>query len=242
MNKKDEKRKVTFKKKPEGPKHFGGIATPERPKLSGSAKMVDDIENFQQEEVEKTLPSTPVNIICVTCRGRVGYIVPSECTMPLRGSMIHPHKGCESWPLPLPAHGPLDFICPHAQSEGYDQHLFINVTEGQHERAESFMDEGHQPYNIVEVLETRFCLCGCGRKVRGENKEYTGLDCWKRHMMEIHGEELTVAEEQPPGGMCPCGCGGEVKGTNKFADSLNCYRRVQAEAKKAEIEDGTRDS
>jgi hypothetical protein len=243
MSKKEEKRQVTYKKKPEAPKHFSGISTPGEPKLSGSAKMLSDVENFQQEEVEKTLPSTPVDILCVHCKDRVGYIIPSECRLPLTGAMIHPHRGCEGWPLPAPGQGPLEFICPHALDEGGDLHLFINITEGQHEKANSFFSaKDYKPFNVVEVLETRFCLCGCGEKVRGEKKNYTGLECWKRHMMDLHGEEMTTEEDQPQGTLCPCGCGGEVKGKNKFADSLNCYRRVQAEAKKVEIEDGTRDS
>jgi len=236
MSEKKEKHQVQYKKVPDKKKHYAGIAVPEKESLSGPLQMLKDVENFLQEEIEKTLPSTPVNIMCSMCRSRVGYIIPNECRLPLRGSMIHHHRGCEGWPLPLENHGPLDFICPH--SVGDDQHLFIDIIEGHHDSSDTFLGEDNRPYNVVEILETRLCLCGCGVKVRGDDKEYTGLECWKRHMMEIHGEDFTTEEEQPQGRVCPCGCGGEVRGTNKFADSLNCYRRIQAEAKQAEIEDG----
>jgi hypothetical protein len=73
-----------------------------------------------------------VDIICSFCRERVGFVIPSECDLPLRGSMVHPHVGCESWPLPLPMHGPLEFVCPHAVE---DQHLFIDIVEGRHEES-----------------------------------------------------------------------------------------------------------
>lgn len=239
MSNKEGKHQVQYKKTPEKKRYFADIAVPAREEVSGADKMLLDIENFQQEEVKKTLPGTPVNIICVSCRGRVGYIVPNECRLPLRGDMINRHRGCEHWQMPLAMHGPIDFICPHAADPEFgDQHLFINIIEGKHDEADTLLCEDCTPYSVVEVPEIQFCLCGCGEKVRGGDKEYTGLECWKRHMMQLHGEEFTVEDEQPPNKICSCGCGGTVKGKNKFADALNCYRRVQAKARQVEIEDG----
>jgi hypothetical protein len=70
--------------------------------------MLKDIENFHQKK--ETESTEKVDIICTICRGRVGYVIPAECELPLDGSMIHPHLGCESWDLPGPHAGVLDPI------------------------------------------------------------------------------------------------------------------------------------
>ena len=234
---------VQYKKKEEKPK-FAGITTPKKFVPGDRSAWYEMLEGFKRESEVPTLADIPdgdLNIVCATCRNKVGYITPRECKLPLRGNMIKPHRGCEHWPLPMPMASPLEFICPHAYDG--DLHLFVNVVEGKHEEARTFILEDGRQYNVINPEEVRECLCGCGARVVGEKKEYAGLECWKRHMMELHGETLDEPEEATEGRVCPCGCGGEVKKNNKYADRLNCYRREQALiGKQAEIEDGTRDS
>ena len=225
--------------------HYAGISVPDSGFVPGDRSAWNAmVERFKAESAvptEADLQRDDVDIICTKCRNRVGFIKPLECRLPLRGSMIHRHLGCEAWHMPLPSHGPLDFICPHAWDG--DMHLFIDVIEGQHEKASSFLTEDGTTFDVLDIVEPSYCLCGCGRKILVEGKEYSGLECWKKHMMEIHGETYDEPEEKTVGRICPCGCGGEVKENNKYADRLNCYRREQALiGKQAKREDGTRDS
>lgn len=241
-----EKREIQYRKKKEKPK-YADVAVPGRKFVPGDrSAWYDLLESFKEESDQPSLADIQtgdINIICANCKNRVGYITPRECDVPLRGSMIHRHPGTENWVLPLPNMGPLDFVCPHAVDEGGDWHLFIKVEEGKHEEADTFFTEEHKEFKIVDIVDFHLCLCGCETKIWTEGKEYAGLECWKRHMMELHGEELDEPEQKTEGRTCPCGCGGEVKKNNKYADRLNCYRREQALiGKQAEIENGTRSS
>ena len=127
-----------------------------------------------------------VNIICVHCRDRVGYIVPRYTDLPLRGSMINRYPGTENWPLPLPAHGPRDFVCPHAQDEGGDMHLFVYVIEGSPDDTDGFLDYTNKIYLITK--SSGECPCGCGGRVRGRNKYSDGLNCYKIHVAQLKSE------------------------------------------------------
>lgn len=138
--------------------------------------LIQEIEVFQETEKRK-VPEKPVNIICVHCKGKVGFVLPSELKLPLRGDMIYPHTGCENWPLPMHHAGPLEFVCPHAWGEGYDQHLFINVIEGSADKSDWFLTEDHTPYRV----EYRPCKCGCGGNVEPGNKFANGLTCHHRY-------------------------------------------------------------
>lgn len=218
---KKEERKVTYKKEPEKKPRFSGVAVPKQDEETGSKKMLSDITTYQTVEVQKTLPGEPVNVVCSKCKMRVGYVIPKECSVPLRGSMIHPHRGCESWSLPSPHFGPLDFICPHAYGEEGDNHLFINIIESRHEEADTFIEESGKEFKVVEIPDQRLCLCGCGEVIIVPDKEYAGLECWKNHMMELHDE----VEEQP--NECLCGCGEVVLEGKKYFDGINCYNRLR---------------
>lgn len=128
-----------------------------------------------------------VDIICSHCKCRVGYIIPSECEVPLAGSMIHPHRGCEHWDLPGPHAGVLDFVCPHAADPEFgDLHLFIDIIEGRHEEANVFLDGNHKPYRIGKVSGK--CPCGCGGNVREGNKYADNLVCYRRHVAKLKAE------------------------------------------------------
>jgi len=218
----DKKRKITYKETTEKPR-FAGVAVPKKEELSGADQLLKDIAEFQRVEVAKTLPSEPVNIVCSKCRMKVGYIIPKECKVPLRGSMIHPHRGCENWPLPSPNFGPLNFICPHAFGEENDNHLFINIIESKDEEADTFIEESGNEFRVVEIPDKRLCMCGCGEVITIPDKEYAGMECWKRHMMEIHGENPTEAQANE----CLCGCGNVVLEGKKYFDGINCYNRLR---------------
>ena len=240
-----EKHEIQYKKDKKKKPKYADISVPGTKFVPGDrSAWYEMLESFKEESKQPTLADVQhedVNIICHLCKNRIGYISPRECDVPLRGDMIHHHPGCENWPLPRPGQGPLDFVCPHAIET--DMHLFIPVEEGKHEEADTFITEDHKEFKIVDIVTFHLCLCGCGEKIWTEDKEYAGLECWKRHMMELHGESLDEPEQKTEGRTCPCGCGGEVKKTNKYADRLNCYRREQALiGKQAEIEDGTRNS
>ena len=145
-----------------------------------------EIDSFNlQKDADKTSPSE-VNIICVQCRDRVGKIVPRFTDLPLRGSMILPHVGTESWPLPMPADGPRDFVCPHAQEEGGDMHLFLNVIEANPDLSDHFLTDQNEFYQIKK--SSGECPCGCGGRVRGSNKYSDGLNCYKIHVAQLKKE------------------------------------------------------
>jgi hypothetical protein len=146
--------------------------------------LLTEIDSFNlQKEEDRT---DKINIICVHCKDRVGYIVPRYTDLPLRGSMINKHLGTEHWPNPLPHQGPRDFVCPHAQEEGGDYHLFINVVEGRPDDSDWFMDDKNKPYQITK--SSGECPCGCGGRVRGTNKYSDGLNCYKVHVAQLKEE------------------------------------------------------
>jgi len=147
--------------------------------------MLRDIEDYNRSK--ETESPDRVDIVCTICRGRVGYVIPQECEVPLRGNMVHHHLGCEHWQMPLAMHGPLDFICPHASHPEGDQHLFIDIVEGSHEEANTFLDSNHQPYRVADVLPGE-CPCGCGGKVREGNKYTDNLKCYRRHVAQLKAE------------------------------------------------------
>jgi len=146
--------------------------------------MLKEIEAFNEKQVTES--PDRVDIVCTICRGRIGYIIPVECKVPLRGSMVHPHFGCENWQLPLAMHGPLDFICPHAADPEGDQHLFIDIIEGHHEEADTFLSDEHKPYRIEAVSGK--CPCGCGGDVRVGNTYTDNLRCYRRAMARLKAE------------------------------------------------------
>lgn len=127
-----------------------------------------------------------VDIICWFCKERVGYVIPDECEVPLTGDMIHPHRGCEHWPLPKSMHGPIEFICPHAQFDEGDHHLFIFFLEGDHDKADTFLGADHQLVKIFPSVGE--CPCGCGRGVKEGNKYANKLDCYRKHMATLKTE------------------------------------------------------
>lgn len=141
-----------------------------------------EIDSFNlQKEEDRT---DKVNVICVQCRDRVGFIIPRFTDLPLRGSMIHKHPGTEAWPNPMPHHGPRDFICPHAMDG--DMHLFVNVIEGRPDDTDCFLDDKNKPYQITK--SSGECPCGCGGRVRGTNKYSDGLNCYKIHVAQLKEE------------------------------------------------------
>jgi hypothetical protein len=147
--------------------------------------MLKEIKAFN----EKQMTESPdrVDIVCTICKGRVGYIVPADCTVPLVGSMIHPHFGCDDWQMPLPMHGALDFVCPHAADPEFgDQHLFIDIVEGHHEEADTFLSDEHKPYRIQGVSGK--CPCGCGGGIREGNTYADNLRCYRRAMARLKAE------------------------------------------------------
>jgi hypothetical protein len=147
--------------------------------------LVKEIEDFNHQMKQKS--EDKVNIICTKCKGRVGYIVPAECEIPLNGGMIHKHPGCENWDMPLHFETAKDFICPHAADpETGDKHLFIEIREGHHEEADCFLTEEHKPYRIGVI--TGKCPCGCGGNVRLGNKYADNLRCYRRAMARLRTE------------------------------------------------------
>lgn len=140
---------------------------------------IEEITEVGEEKLRQQEERTDrIGIICTKCKGRVGYIIPAKTDLPLRGSMIHPHLGCEGWPLPKPFHTPKDFVCPHAVDG--DGHLFVNVIEGQDDLTNFFLDENHRPFQITK--SSGLCPCGCGDPVRGGNQYAHGLECYRRYM------------------------------------------------------------
>ncbi len=146
--------------------------------------MLKEIEEFNEIKVLES--PDRVDIVCTKCRGKVGYVIPAECELPLSGEMIHPHQGCESWDLPGPYHGVLNFICPHASHPEGDQHLFIDIVEGKHEETNTFLDSNHQPYRVAKVSGK--CPCDCGGNVREGNKYADNLTCYRRHVAQLKAE------------------------------------------------------
>jgi hypothetical protein len=146
--------------------------------------MLKEIEEFNEKRSKES--PEKVDIVCTICKGRVGYIIPAECEIPLNGGMIHPHVGCEGWGLPGPWHGALDFICPHASHPEGDQHLFIDIVEGRHEGADTFIDSNHQPYRVGKI--SGVCPCGCGGNVREGNTYAENLICYRRAVAQLKTE------------------------------------------------------
>ncbi len=147
--------------------------------------MLKEIKEFNENQTEES--PDKVDIICTICRGRIGYVIPALCELPLNGTMIYPHQGCESWDLPGPFAGALDFICPHASDpETGDQHLFIDIVEGSHEKANTFLDSNHQPYRVAKISGK--CPCDCGGNVREGNKYTDSLTCYRRHVTQLKAE------------------------------------------------------
>jgi len=141
-----------------------------------------DIDTFNlQKEEDRT---DEINVICVKCKDRVGYIVPRYTDLPLRGNMLSKHHGTEHWPLPMPQQGPRDFVCPHA-IEG-DMHLFVEVIEGSPDDTDSFLTDKNEMYQITK--SSGICPCGCGGRVRGKNKYSDGLNCYKIHVAQLKKE------------------------------------------------------
>lgn len=146
--------------------------------------MLKEIEKFNEKQVEES--PEEVDIVCTHCKERVGYVIPAECELPLTGDMIHPHRGCEHWDLPGPWASSLDFICPHASHPEGDQHLFIDIVEGRHEEADTFIDGNHQPY-LVAVSPGK-CPCGCAGVVKEGNKYADNLACYRRSLAQLKSE------------------------------------------------------
>jgi len=145
---------------------------------------IEEITDVGEERLREKEESTDqVNIICFQCRDRVGFIIPARTDLPLRGYMINPHPGCENWPLPLDDATPLEFVCPHAQEEGLDQHLFVPLVEGRADLTNSFMDENHEFHIITKAAGE--CPCGCGGVVRGTRKYAKGLECYRKHQAKM---------------------------------------------------------
>lgn len=139
-----------------------------------------DTFNLQKEE-DRT---DRINVVCVHCKDRVGFIIPKFTDLPLRGSMIGHHRGTEHWPLPKESQGPKDFVCPHAMDG--DMHLFVNVIEGSPDETDTFLTDKHEPYQITK--SSGICPCGCGGRVRGKNKYSDGLNCYKKHVDKLKSE------------------------------------------------------
>jgi hypothetical protein len=146
--------------------------------------MQTDIDTFNlQKEEDRT---DEISIICVQCKDRVGYIVPRFTDLPLRGSMINKHTGTEHWPNPMPHAGPRDFVCPHAQDEDGDYHLFAHVVEGTPDDTDWLLTDKNEPYQITK--SSGECPCGCSGRVRGRNKYSDGLNCYKVHVAQLKKE------------------------------------------------------
>jgi hypothetical protein len=146
--------------------------------------MLYEIEKFNEKQMEES--PDKVDIVCTICRGRVGYVIPADCDVPLSGDMIHPHPGCESWNLPGTNDGVLGFVCPHASHPEGDQHLFIDIVEGLHDAANTFLDGNHQPYRVVKISGK--CPCDCGGDVRDGNKYADNLRCYRRAVAQLKSE------------------------------------------------------
>jgi hypothetical protein len=146
--------------------------------------LLTDIDTFNLQQKEDR--TDEINIICIHCKDRVGYIVPRFTDLPLRGHMIEKHVGTENWPNPMPFAGPRDFICPHAQDEGGDMHLFVNISEGRPDDTDAFLTDRNELYQITK--SSGECPCGCGGRVRGRNKYSDGLNCYKVHVAQLKKE------------------------------------------------------
>jgi hypothetical protein len=146
--------------------------------------LLNDIQTFQLQQQSGS--KDKVNILCVVCRDRVGYIVPGETDVPFRGDMIHCHPGTEHWPLPLAHQGAKDFVCPHAAVEGGDNHLFVDLGEKLGDELDWFLDDTYQPFQILK--SSGECPCGCGGRVRGKNKYANGLICYRKHVEALKAE------------------------------------------------------
>lgn len=130
-----------------------------------------EIEEASNEEVVQELQADTVDVICVICRNRVGWVKVEDLDLPLRGSMFNKYPGCENWPLPLPDAGPKDFICPHASEDFF--HLFINYREKDEENINKLLQPNGKFY------EVNGCPCGCGGVVRKKRK-FAAVECYHR--------------------------------------------------------------
>ncbi len=144
--------------------------------------LLTEIAEFHLDKTEES--EIPISVICALCRNRVGYMIPKETDLPLRGNMIRPHRGCEHWPLPAPGAGPNDFVCPHAWDG--DLHLFVNTVEGEAELTDWFLTEDGSTFQVTKSRGE--CPCGCGDKVRGTNKYASGLVCYRKHIAQTKAE------------------------------------------------------
>jgi len=136
-----------------------------------------DEMNEVEDEQDDTLPEK-LDIICINCRDRVGYIVTAEIEAPLRGDMFHPHRGCENWPMPNKWMGPQELVCPHAAGEDGDKHLFIRLNNNEPDRSYLLMTSDHKLFDIRKIIGE--CPCGCGQLVSPGNKYADGLRCHNR--------------------------------------------------------------
>jgi len=140
-------------------------------------KYWDEMNEVEEEVVDDAIPNE-MNIICFNCRDRVGFVKANELEVPMNGSMIHPHKGCESWPLPNKFDPPQEFVCPHAFDEGGDKHLFIPLLNNNPEESSLLMLENHKLFDVKSIIGD--CPCGCGRVVPKGNKFADGIRCYNR--------------------------------------------------------------
>lgn len=136
---------------------------------------MNEVEEEREEDI--TIPNK-MNIICHNCRDRVGYVKASELEVPMNGTMIHPHPGCESWPIPNKWDKPQDFVCPHANFDGGDKHLFIPLNNNNPEESSLLMLDNHKMFDIRSIVGN--CPCGCGRLVPDGNKYADGIRCFNR--------------------------------------------------------------
>lgn len=152
---------------------------------------LDNIEEFDkdvEEQVQKWRDENPneIGIICMVCKDRVGYFIPRFTDLPLRGSMIRRHTGTEHWQMPMPDHGPRNFVCPHGATPDGDGHMFIVYTEGAEDECCTFLTDKNELYVITKSRGA--CPCGCGGVLRKKNKYADGLVCYKKHMAKLKSE------------------------------------------------------
>jgi len=137
----------------------------------------EEMNEIVEEEVDDTIPAK-IDVICVQCRDRVGYVNTEELSLPLMGSMFHPHPGCEGWYMPGANETAQYFVCPHAAHEEGDQHLFLQADNNQPEESSLLMTSDHKMFDVRDIIGN--CPCGCGRMVSPGNKYADGIRCFNR--------------------------------------------------------------